>query len=146
MDRHHLLEIILWPREDGTFLKILNSMDKLKELGIYDDYKLCINISHSEHSSLHAKNRPDTTKSMWSKSHTGIERTKETKDKISKSMTGIKFSNEHKANLSKARKGKPQSEFGRKFFEHYNIISSDNDKLYMREKRYYQKHHKCSWE
>lgn len=32
IDRHHLLEIILWPNEDGTFTEIENSAARLKEL------------------------------------------------------------------------------------------------------------------
>ena len=55
MDRHHLLEIILWPNEDGTFREIRNSRARLKELGIYDDWKMCIKIPHGEHISLHQK-------------------------------------------------------------------------------------------
>ena len=38
--RHHLLEIILWPNGDDTFKTILNSRERLQQLGIYDDYKL----------------------------------------------------------------------------------------------------------
>ena len=53
MDRHHLLEIILWPNEDGTFREIRNSVARLKELGIYNDWKLCIEIPHGEHTRLH---------------------------------------------------------------------------------------------
>ena len=45
LHRHHLLEIILWPNNDGTFTKIINSKKRLEELGIYDDYKLCIKNS-----------------------------------------------------------------------------------------------------
>lgn len=30
--RHHLLEIILWPNEDGSFTKIINSRNRLKNL------------------------------------------------------------------------------------------------------------------
>lgn len=143
-DCHHRDEIRTLP----SGIIALRTMEELKEIGRYYDCPAneLIFLSHKEHSRLHALNRSETTRSMWSKSHTGMTRTKETKYKISKSRTGIVFSNEHKANLSKAKKGKPQSEFGRKFFEHYNIISKDNGKLYIREKRYYKVHGKCSWE
>lgn len=51
--RHHLLECILWPNGNGTFRTINNSMNRLIELGIYYDYKLCITITNSAHWSLH---------------------------------------------------------------------------------------------
>ena len=51
--RHHLLEIILWPNKDGSFTEIRNTVEDLQSLGIYDDYKLVINISVSEHAKLH---------------------------------------------------------------------------------------------
>lgn len=53
IDRHHLLECILWPNCDGTFRKIINRAERLKELGIYDDYKLTIQIDHSAHQTMH---------------------------------------------------------------------------------------------
>ena len=57
MHRHHLLEIILWPNGDGTFRKILNSKERLRELGIYDDWKLTITIPADEHIRMHNRNR-----------------------------------------------------------------------------------------
>lgn len=53
VDRHHLLECILWKNEDGTFRKIVNRVEQLKELGIYDDYKLTIPIEHGLHRKMH---------------------------------------------------------------------------------------------
>ena len=53
MDRHHLLECILWPNGDGTFRKIVNSSKRIKELGIYNDFKLTIPMDHSTHMRLH---------------------------------------------------------------------------------------------
>ena len=53
IDRHHLLECILWPNGDGTFRKIVNTEKRLDELGIYKDYKLTILIEHGIHSSMH---------------------------------------------------------------------------------------------
>lgn len=57
-DRHHLLQIILWPNEDGTFRTILNSKERLKELGIYDEFKLTITIPRSQHIAMHNKYEP----------------------------------------------------------------------------------------
>lgn len=51
--QHHLLEIILWPNEDDTFTVIRNSVARLKELGIYADYKLTIPLTRAEHCKLH---------------------------------------------------------------------------------------------
>jgi hypothetical protein len=53
IDRHHLLECILWPNGDGTFRKIINRAERLQELGIYDDYKLTIPLDKSTHQTLH---------------------------------------------------------------------------------------------
>lgn len=55
--RHHLLEIILWPNKDGTFTEIRNSTERLKKLGIYNDFKMTIYVSPSEHSKLHNEHR-----------------------------------------------------------------------------------------
>lgn len=52
--RHHLLEIILWPK-DGNLIPIINSQEDLKRLCIYDDYKMTIEITNSEHTTLHNK-------------------------------------------------------------------------------------------
>lgn len=40
----------------------------------------------------------------------------------------------------------PRNEFGRKFYEHYGFFSTDNRKLFNKEKEYYIQHNKCSWE
>lgn len=53
IERHHLLECILWPNGDGTFRKIINRAKRLQELGIYDDYKLTIPLDKSTHTTLH---------------------------------------------------------------------------------------------
>lgn len=60
IDRHHLLECIIWPNGDGTFRKIVNTMKRLDELGIYDDYKLTIPIEHSAHMTMHAEFKKGT--------------------------------------------------------------------------------------
>jgi SpoVK/Ycf46/Vps4 family AAA+-type ATPase len=43
-------------------------------------------------------------------------------------------------------RGKPTSEFGMKFKEHYGITRYNNYQLYKKEWRFYNKHNKCSWE
>lgn len=43
-------------------------------------------------------------------------------------------------------KYKPRSVFGKKFFEHFNLHFSDDKTLYTKEKGYFYKHGKCSWE
>lgn len=53
--------------------------------------------------------------------------------------------NNRKAQLG--NKHNPISEFGKKFLEYYGLHSSDDRKLYDKEKHYYYSHnHKCSWE
>ena len=90
MDRHHLLEIILWPNEYGTFRTILNSRKRLKELGIYDDFKMTIKIPAEVHSRMHRKAEidagivpqpPDNTGKHWNLSEN-------TKKKQSSAMKG----------------------------------------------------------
>ena len=46
----------------------------------------------------------------------------------------------------KGNKGKPTSAFGRKFKEHYGIISYQNSILYNKERNWYLRNGKCSWE
>mgnify|MGYP003419942989 CR=1 FL=1 len=43
-------------------------------------------------------------------------------------------------------KGKPTSEFGRKFKEHYGLSQYQDMKLYKREFAWYKKYKKCRWE
>lgn len=111
MHRHHLLEIILWPNSDGTFRKILNSKKRLKELGIYDDWKLTITIPADEHSRMHASNRSDATKQKISAANTGKKHSEEAKAKMSASQIGntkakgYKHSEEAKRKMSAAKKG-----------------------------------------
>lgn len=98
-ERHHLLEIILWHNEDGTFREIRNSRARLREFGIYDDWKLCITIPRSEHCKLHMTGRyvsPETRAKMSlnncskrkeisearNAKNRGQKRTEETKQKL----------------------------------------------------------------
>jgi hypothetical protein len=44
-------------------------------------------------------------------------------------------------------KYEPRSNFGKKFYEHYGLHCSDDNKLYDKEKSFYYRHNKrCSWE
>ena len=45
------------------------------------------------------------------------------------------------------RKGKPLSEFGKLFYEHYGFNSRFHAVLYRQELHYWREHnHKCSWD
>lgn len=117
IDRHHLLEIILWPNGDGTFRKIINSAKRLKELGIYYDWKLTITVPASEHAYLHANNRSDATKRKMSAAKKGENNpmygtlhSEEAKSKKSAAMKGNTYakgkrSEEAKAKMSAAQIG-----------------------------------------
>lgn len=120
IDRHHLLEIILWPNGDGTFRTILNSRERLKELGIYDDFKMTIPLTKSEHQKLHNKegNNP-----FYGKTHS-----EETKKKMREAKKGERnpfygksLSKEHRKKISEANKVKMTGEknpmYGRKHSE-----------------------------
>lgn len=110
--RHHLLEIILWPNDDGTFTQIINDEQRLKDLGIYNDYKLTISIDSKTHNRLHSAFPSAKRLSAWKKcvtamqnSNIGRVHTDETRQKLSVSRTGMTFSDEHKHNLSVSHKG-----------------------------------------
>lgn len=75
IDRHHLLECILWPNGDGTFRKIINSAKRLKDLGIYDDYKLTIPIERSLHQNMHREFEKGTEYSFEGKNNPMYGRT-----------------------------------------------------------------------
>ena len=59
-----------------------------------------------------------------------------------------KYSNKNYiGNHNNPKEGKPSSEFGEKFKEHYGITKRDNVKLYEQERSYYRRHNfKVSWE
>ena len=99
MHRHHLLEIILWPNSDGTFSKILNSKKRLRELGIYDDWKLTITIPADEHIRMHSHNRTDE---YWNKVSQAISIALSGEKNA---MYGKKHSAEAKRKMSKAKIG-----------------------------------------
>lgn len=109
--RHHLLEFILWPKEDGSFIEIRNSSARLKELGIYDDYKLCILLSRSEHAKLHSDPRQIAA---LHQRNVGSKRSTATRAKMSAAHKGHpcpKLAIEHSV---AARKGKHWKEINGK--------------------------------
>lgn len=84
--RHHLLECMFYIYENGNKITINNSLSRLKELGIYDDYKMCIEITQSEHMRLHATNRSDETLAKISAA--ASNRSLETRAKLSAAISG----------------------------------------------------------
>lgn len=106
-DRHHLLEIVLWPNHDGTYTKIVNSAKRLQQLGIYDDYKMCIELEHGEHTALHNRNlnseRRDKIR-MRAISNNPTKN-KEVANKISKALTGKARDADFRKKISNATKG-----------------------------------------
>lgn len=100
--RHHLLEIILWPNDDGTFKTILNSAERLQQLGIYDDWKLTIQITCSEHSSLHNRYLRDDTLAK----HRSHRHSEESKAKMSNAMKGHTVSADARQRIGEAAKGR----------------------------------------
>lgn len=96
MHRHHLLEIILWPNEDGTFRTIHNSAKRLSELGIYDDFKMTIQVTASEHMRLHMSNESEESKAHHPRNSYGFK--------------GKHHSDEHKQYMSKKLAGRHHSE------------------------------------
>lgn len=66
--KHHLLEIILWPNEDGTTKEIRHSVDDLKALRIYEKDIMTIEMTRAEHASLHHKGQKETRPHVaWNK-------------------------------------------------------------------------------
>lgn len=116
---HHRDEIRTLP----SGMTVIRSREELIENGRYYNCPAneLIFLTKSEHSKLH---------------NTCRTHTEEAKIKISKSLKGNTYI-----------KGKPTSEFGRKFKEHYGITDCDNHTLYVREYWWYRTHnHKCRWE
>lgn len=120
--RHHLLELILWPKEDGSFIEIKNSAARLKELGIYDDFKLTIPMTAKEHNRLHLKGRVP-----WNK---GVAASEESKLKnrlahlgMPSSQKGTKGLRHHdedtRRRISEAMKGKCKHNTGR----HWKLVN-----------------------
>lgn len=90
MVQHHLLELLLWPNADGSFRKICNTADRLKELGIYDDYKLCIPLTNSEHVRLHNNFRTDEEKAKFAIAFKGRKHKESSLQKLRERFAGEK--------------------------------------------------------
>lgn len=105
--KHHLLEIILWPKEDGSIVEIRNSRKYLKELGIYTN-RMTIEMTRAEHASLHHKGQPkaEEHKLKISETNKGRLLAEETKLKISRTLTGHTQTMETKLKRSNSLKGK----------------------------------------
>ena len=102
--------------------------------------------------------RPKEFCEARSKYMKGKHHSEETKRKISESNKKSHNTIEARMNMSKVRlgkphphksgrKGKPLSEFGKLFYEHYGFNSTGHAVLYRQELHYWREHnHKCSWE
>ena len=120
---HHRLELTL----DGEFA---HTSKELGRLGMYKHrpYFELIFLTEHDHKSLHASSE-------------AISQDVRTKWKKSRSKPRPEMKGKHPHNY-----GKPKSEFGIKFYEHYGMTSKDNLKLYLKENGYWKKHKKCRWE
>ena len=63
-----------------------------------------------------------------------------------KENSGFEEARRHRSESLKGKKLEPRSEFGRKFLEHYGLHYNDDAILYMKEKSFYYRNKKCSWE
>lgn len=120
---HHRDEVKILP----SGIKVIRSVEELKENSRY--YHCPANelifLTLSEHSRLHGK-------SQERKPHS-----EETKRKIGAAGKG------QQRTLGTAH---PTSEFGKAFQEHFKIRPCDNRKLYDKEKNFWKKFGKFSWE
>ena len=98
IDRHHLIECILWPNGDGTLRKIVNTGKRLDELGVYKDYKLTIPIEHRIHMIMHAEFRKGTEYELSGERN---------------GMYGKHLSDSHKNAISESCTGKKNGMYGR---------------------------------
>lgn len=101
--RHHLLELMFYIDENGNKITINNSVERLKELGIYDDWKMCIEMTQSEHMRLHMTNLSDETKAKMFKERSGKNHpmygkthSNETKNKMSENSASPQLAKEFK--------------------------------------------------
>lgn len=74
----------------------------------------------------------------------GHHHSNKSKEQISKSTLGIKKTKEHCKNIAIGVSG-PKSEFAKKFLEHYGYFDS-RDKVYKKERNFFDYHNICSWE
>ena len=127
---HHRWEVTL----EGEFA---HSYEDLKRMGMYykRPYFELIFLKDAEHRRLHVKGRSQEVKDKMAKSMRGKHHSDLSKNKMSKSMRG-----------NTNTRNKPRTEFGRKYFAHYGYSCHENYEQYHKEKRYFYKHKKCTWE
>lgn len=120
-DCHHRLGLTL----DG---EQAHSQEELERLGMYfhRPYFELIFLTKTEHRRIHGESKILS---------------EETKQKIK----------DNHSHYWKGKKpwnaGKITSEFGRKFYEHFGMLMSDDAKLYKKENNFYRSHNKkCRWE
>lgn len=118
------------------------TVEELEELNRYENVlpEDLIWMPRSIHDSnpfLHKGCRNRTQKA------TGSKRTDETKRKMSESQLG---KNQTKETKDKLMLINIKTEFGRKYYEHYGYSNAENRAQYMKERRFYKKYNKCSWE
>lgn len=129
--RHHLLELMFYIDENGNKITINNSVERLKDLGIYDDWKLCIEMTQSEHIRLHNANRSAETLAKMSVAQTGKTLSDETKAKLSVAMSKITGENHHmfgktlseetKKKISESLSGRTHSDKTKKKISENNV-------------------------
>ena len=119
-----------------------------------------------------AKDYEEATHEVWNKGKTCSD---EYREKISKALTEYYSKESVRKYRSELQKGKPhphkggfqseekgrkiseacklrtpesrlKTDFGKKFYEHFNLQQIDNKNLYSREYVFYRKFGKCSWE
>lgn len=139
---HHILGEIL-------------SKEQLEAHDFYYNVPACMLkfVTSSEHKALHLKNREGLHKG---KNHTELAKQKMSlahkgksswnKGKHHTEATCIKIGAKSKGRKSTLGKTWQTSKFGKGFYEHYGIRRADNIKLYDKEKYYYYKYGKFSWE
>ena len=138
---HHRDEIRILP----SGIKVIRSRQELKENNRYYNCPAneLIFLTKEEHHRLHTKYNPP---------HKGIPHSEETRRKMSLAKKGRSLSIDTRRKMSESKKGKTSnygittSIFGKAFKERYGITRSDDNKLYMKEYRFYKKHGHFSWE
>ena len=99
----------------------------------YEDHKLVHNLAYKC-----AKEKWFRSKMAYAAHSFGMKMpdfvvSEETKKKLSEAMIG-------------KNRGKIFTVFGKKFYEHYGFTKYKDPKLYDKEKSWYNRHGKCSWE
>lgn len=159
------------PKEGHKHHIIPKCWYKMNNLSIDNSKDNLILLTYEDHIKVHklallcAKDKVLRSKLGWALKRLtfghflGCHHTEESKEKnrlahLGKATrTGSKLTLEQRKHLSEVHKGLPGNSkgmtfsiFGKKFKEHYNMTSCDDIKLYHKERGYYIRHGKCSWE